>query len=445
MNWIYDLLYRVDPLLLLVGSFFVLVVLRIPIAVSMGLSALVTAVALDLNPNVVINNIYQGMDSFTLLAVPFFLLAGGIMNRGQITARLLELSHALVGHVRGALAHVNVLVSMLFAGISGSPAADAAGIGAIIIPAMVRAGYDRAFSVAVTAASATIGGIIPPSIPMVIYGAFGNVSIGALFLAGVIPGILVGLSQMFVVYLYARNRPELVGPPPEWRRIASAVKGAAAPLGMPILIVGGITMGVFTPTEASVVAVVYGLVLAMLVYRDPDLSLRKLPQVLSDSAVFYSLPLFAVANAMPLGWLIAFLEAPGAIVEFVSGFATSYLGVYASIVVLLLILGTFLSPPVIIIVFLPVIQGLGSLVGAHPIHLGIITVLCLGIGQITPPYGICLLIASEIGGVSVMRAFYTSLGLVGMFLLVIVLCIVFPEIVLFLPRLLMPEAVGSAL
>lgn len=392
-----------NGLVVLLISFFGLVLFRVPIAFSMGLSSMITAWSMGLSLNVIMRNIFEGVNSFSLLAVPFFLLAGMIMNQGKVTDRLLELSQALVGHIRGGLAHVNVLVSMLFAGISGSPAADTSGIGSILVPAMIKAGYDAPFSVAITAASSTIGGIIPPSISMILYGAFGNVSIGALFLGGIVPGVLVGLSQMWIAYLYARKRPELAGPPPSVQRVKRAFLGAAAPLGMPILILGGITSGVFTATEASVVAVIYGLILGFFVYKDKDFTLRNMPGLLSEAVIFYSLALFAVCNAMPMGWLIAYLDGPVMLTSVVQGLVSSYYGVYAAIVVILLILGTFLSPTVIIVIFLPVLQALGNMVGIHPVHLGVITVMVLGIGQITPPYGICLLIASEIGKVPVMR------------------------------------------
>ena len=426
-----------NELLLLIGAFFVLVLLRVPIAFAMGLSSVITAWYIGLPLNIVVRNIFEGVNSFTLLAVPFFLLAGMILNEGKVTERLLELSQALVGHIRGGLAHVNVLVSMLFAGISGSPAADTSGVGSILIPNMIRAGYGRPFSVAITAASSVIGGIIPPSISMILYGAFGNVSIGALFLGGMIPGIMVGLSQMVIGYMYARRRPELTGPAPSLRRIVRAVLGAALPMGMPVLIIGGIVFGVFTATEASVIAVVYGLLIGLAFYRNKTFTLATLPRLFTRAVVFYALPMFAVVNAIPMGWLIAYLDGPQFVATTIGTLVTGYYGIYVCIVLVLLLLGTFLSPPVTIIIFLPVLQVLGNMAGIHPVHLGVVTVMTLGIGQITPPYGICLLIAAEIGRVPVMKAFVTSLGLVAMFLLVVVICIVFPDVIMFAPRAIM--------
>jgi tripartite ATP-independent transporter DctM subunit len=424
-------------LLLLVGSFFVFALLRIPLAFSLGLSSVLVILFLDVSLATVMNNLYEGINQFTLLAVPLFLIAGWLMNEGKVTERLIQFSDSVVGHIRGGLGHVNVFVSMIFAGISGSSAADTAGIGSVLIPAMVKAGYDKPFTVAITACSSTMGIIIPPSIPMIIYGSFGNVSIGSLFLGGIIPGILIGLTQMGVTYYYARKRNYPAGDPPSFHRIIQATKKAVLPLGMPLLIVGGILIGVFTATEASVMAVVYGLSLIFLIYK--SLKLSQLPRILSESAVFYALPMFAVANASVFGWLVAYLEGPERMVALIQALTTSYYGIFFAIIAMLLILGTFLSPIVIIIIFLPILQALGDLAGIHPVHLGVITVMTLAIGLITPPYGICLLIAVTIAELSVLKAFQACFLLIAVFIGIIVLCVIFPDLVLFIPRTFMPR------
>lgn len=426
-------------LAVLVGSFFVLAILRVPLGFSLCLSATLVIMFLDVSLATIINNFYEGINQFPLLAVPLFLLAGKLMEQGKVNEKLVAFADALVGHIKGGLGHVTVVVGMIFAGISGSSAADAAGIGAVIIPSMIRAGYDRAFAVAITTASATMGVIIPPSIPMIIYGSFGNVSIGALFLGGIVPGILIGLTQMLVTYYYAKKRNYPAGGPPSLKRIGQTAKVAAWPLLMPLIIIGGITAGVFTATEASVVAVVYGLVLIVVFYR--TLRLRELPKIFAESAVFYALPMFAVASAGVFGWVVAYLEGPERIVAFVQSFATGYYGVFFAIIGLLLVLGTFLSPIVIIIIFLPVIQALGNTVGIHPVHLGVVTVMTLAIGLITPPYGICLLICVTIGEIQVMEAFRACLLLILFFIFIIVLCVCLPEIVLFAPRTMMAHFV----
>jgi len=425
----------------LIGSFFLLVVLGVPIAFALGISSLLVCVFLGLPVTTLVNQTFHGINSFVLLAVPFFLIAGNLMNLGGVTDRLTRLSRCLVGHIRGGLGHVNVFVSMIFAGLSGSAAADTAGVGAVLIPAMLKSGFDKKFTVAITAASSTIGVIIPPSIPMVLYGAFGEVSIGALFLGGVIPGILVGLSQMLVVWILAARRRYPAYPRASLREAAHSVWEALPPLGMPVLIIGGIVGGVFTPTEASVVALVYGLIVAVLIYREPEVSLRRLPKMLGETVLFYSLPLICVATSGAFGWLIAYLNGPQIIVGFIEKFSLTYYAMYAVIILMLLILGTFLSPIVIIIVFLPVLQGLGDIVQIHPVHLGVITVMVTALGLITPPYGMCLFIASGLANLPIMKSFFAMLLLIGIFLVVVALCVVFPDVILFLPKKLMPTAI----
>ncbi|MGQ9695362.1 MAG: TRAP transporter large permease [Thermodesulfobacteriota bacterium] len=427
-------------LTILIGSFFLLVVLGVPIAFALGISSLIVCLILGLPITTLVNQTFHGINSFVLLAVPFFLIAGNLMNAGGITDRLTRLSRNLIGHIRGGLGHVNVLVSMIFAGLSGSAAADTAGVGAVLIPAMLKSGFDKSFTVAITAASSTIGVIIPPSIPMVLYGAFGEVSIGALFLGGVIPGILVGLTQMLIVWILATNRNYPAYPRAPWREAAKSIWESLPPLGMPLLIIGGIVGGIFTPTEASVIAVVYGLMVIMVIYRDQEVTLSRLPKILGETVIFYSLPLICVATSGAFGWLIAYLNGPQLIVSFIEKFSLSYYGMYAVIILMLLLLGTFLSPIVIIIVFLPVIQGLGDIVQIHPVHLGVITVMVTAIGLITPPYGMCLFIASGLADFPIMKSFLAMLILIGMFLIVVALCVIFPELILFLPKILMPTA-----
>ena len=425
-----------NPLVVLMGSFALFIFLRVPVAFALGVSSLLTIATLGLPFVSVINQMYSSIDSFPLLAVPFFLLLGRLMNHGGITDRLVKLSEALVGHIKGGLGHVNVLVSMLFAGLSGSAAADTAGIGAMLIPAMRKAGFDRGYSVAVTAASSTLGVIIPPSIMMVIYGAVGQVSIGALFLSGVVPGLLIGLSQMGYTLFVAHR----FGYPRKQRRPLRAMGRefvrAIPPLILPLIILGGIIGGIFTATEAAAIAVVYGLLLMMVVYR--SIEFRDIPKLFADAVVEYSLPMLAVASAGIMGWLIAYLDAPTAIAEIITSLTGSPVGIFIMIVLFLLIIGTFLSPITAIIIFLPIIQELGNTFAIDPIHLGIIVVLTLSLGMVTPPYGICLLIAAQIGGISAPRAFVAVLPLIALGLLIIVTGILIPDLFLFLPRMVMP-------
>jgi tripartite ATP-independent transporter DctM subunit len=427
-------------LVILIGSFLVFTCLGIPIAFGLGLSSLLMCLILQMPLTAFFSNAFQGINNFVIMAVPFYLLAAQLMNFGGITDRLLRFSDALIGHIRGGLAYVNVLVSMIFAGISGSSTADAAGEGAIIIPAMVRAGYDRGFSVAITAASSTMGVIIPPSLTMVLYGALGNVSIGALFLGGVIPGILVGLSQMGVTFYYARKRNYPKGKRATLPEFVRSFKGAIFTLGIFVLIVGGTTGGIFTATEAAVVAVVYALLLLLVIYRVPDLKISRIPKVFGEAAIFYSTALFTVVTASAFGWFIAYLKGPEMMVEAVQHITQSYLGVFLALIVIQLVLGTLLASSVIIIVFIGIFQALGNSVGIHPVHLGVVTIMTLALGLITPPVGICLMIDASIGGISLGKAFIESLPLVFAFLIVILLCVLIPDLVLFLPRALIPSS-----
>ncbi|MBM7097645.1 TRAP transporter large permease [Bacillus sp. H-16] len=427
-----------DPLIILLLSFFVLIILRVPIAFALGLSSMLTIYTLGLPFTTIVNQMYSSVNSFPLLAVPLFLLLGRLMNDGGITDRLVNLSSSLVGHIRGGLGHINVTVSMMFAGLSGSAAADTAGVGAMMIPAMKKAKFDPAFAVALTAVSSTLGVIIPPSILMVIYGAVAQVSIGALFLAGVVPGILIAVMQMVYTYVLAVRKGFPASPKTSVRQKGMDLWKALPVLLLPIIIIAGITGGIFTATEAAAVAVAYGFIL-MIFYR--SINFRKLPGILADSVVNYSLPMMAVASAGIMGWLIAMLGAPEIIAGFITGITTNQTAVYLLIVLFLLVIGTFLSPVTSVIIFMPIIQELGQVAGAHPLHLGIIVILTLSLGMVTPPYGICLLIATQIGEVSTPKAFLAILPLIGITLGIIIIGLLVPDLFMFLPRMLMPDVV----
>ncbi len=426
-------------ILILFVSFFAMVAIRVPVAYSLALSSLLVIAIEGLNPVTFVQQMFHGLNSFPLLAVPFFLLAGQLLNSGYITDRLIRLAQALVGHIRGGLAHINIVVSMIFAGMSGSSTADTAGVGTVLIPAMVKRGYDHKFTIALTAASSTMGVIIPPSILMVIYGAMGNVSIGGLFLAGAIPGAIVGFSQMLYSY-YAAVRH---GYPAEGRaslhELGAAAKGGVLPLMVPIIIVGGVLTGKFTATEAGMIATVYVMILIFGVYR--SLNIRKLPEVLMNTAVIYSQPLLAVAAATIFGWLLAFFQAPEAVAELAGGIVDSSMLTVMFIAVVFVVVGTFMDAVPAIIIFLPIVDHLVTVSGASAIHTGLVVVMTLALGLITPPYGLCLLIACVLGKTPVTSVMRQMMVFYALFVVVIVLIIVFPEISLWLPRLVMPKFV----
>ena len=421
----------------LIGIFFILCIIRVPIPFALGISSLIIMLYCGIRPRQVVVHMMRNVDMFPLLAIPLFILAGEIMNKSDLTERLLGFASALVGHIRGGLAHVNIVVSMILAGVSGSSTADAAGVGAVLIPAMTRAGYPANFTVAVTAMSSTLGNIIPPSIYMVVYGAMGGVSVGALFLGGAIPGLMIGLSQMGVTMWYAKRKNFPFSEPLTWKQKAQATQRASLALLIPVIIVGGIISGFYSPTEAAVTLVFYCLFLTLFIYR--SLKFSEVPGVLLAGARVSVLPLFTVACAGPFGWLIGYLRGPDMVANAMISLTQEPLLIMALLIGFLLILGTFLSEIATIIIFLPIIQKLGEMGGMHPVQLGVIVVMILCLGLVTPPYGICLLICCGIGKVSVLDAFMQCMFFVLLFVGVVWLCVLVPDITLWLPSVIMPD------
>jgi tripartite ATP-independent transporter DctM subunit len=429
-----------DPVLMLFLLFFGLMILGVPIAYSLGASSLVIILLEGLPLSIVAQKAYQSLDSFILLAVPFFLIVGTLMNSSTITQRLLDLASAMFGKTRGALAKVNVVASMMFGGLSGSSVADVAGIGSVLIPAMIRNGYSRSYAVAVTAASSTIGIIIPPSIFMAVYGAVGDVSIGALFLAGLVPGLLIGFSQLAYCGYLARKENHPAGEPFSGKRLAIATRRGIMPFGVTVVIIGGIIAGIFTATEAAAVAVLYVLALAVF-YR--TLSFGSFNASLKEAVDTLGPTLFCVAMGGLFAWVLAFYQFPEMVGALVKGMDLSPTWVLLFIMALFFVVGTFESGVASIIIFLPVIQPMAAAAGLDPVHVGVIVCVTLALGLITPPYGLCLFIAAKIGSISVDKAFVAVLPWIGLFLVVDVALVIFPDLVLFLPKLLVPEFMGK--
>ena len=426
-----------NPLVLLLGGFFVLIAFRVNIGFALILSSIGVILWEDLPLASVINQMYSNTESFTLLAVPFFMFLGRILNAGTITDRLLKVADASVGHIRGGLGHVNVFTSMIFASLSGSAAADTASVGSILIPAMKKAGYSPAFAVALTAASSTLGVIIPPSIILIVYGAFGNVSIGALFLGGIVPGVTIGLFMMAYTYVTAIREGYPANPFPGIATFAKAVWRGAAAMLIPVFVLGGVIAGIFTPTEAAISAVVWALFLTFIIYR--DVPIRELPGLLTRATMDFAVPLFTVAGAGIFGWLIAYLGAAEIVVNFITAQTDSPVGIMLLLIGFLLLIGTVLNPISAVLIFLPIIQALGDQANMNPVHMGVLSTIVLSVGLITPPYGICLLIASQIGDVPLGKAMLAVIPIVALTILVAVLSIFFPEIVLALPKWSFPN------
>jgi tripartite ATP-independent transporter DctM subunit len=429
-----------DPLvaaLVLFGLFLALVFLRVPVAFALGLACVpVILLTEDVSFFAIIDRTYNSFNSFLLLSVPFFLLAANLMNATGVTKRLIDLATATVGHLPGGLGHINVFVSMLFAGVSGSSTADAAGIGKVLIPAMLKQGYDRSFTIAVTACSSVMGVIIPPSILMLIWGGTMSISVGALFLAGIIPGLLLGLSMMVTVYFYAIKYNYPRHEKASLSHFVKAFAGAIPGLVTPLIILVGISFGYFTPTEASAIAVVYSIGIGI-VYRTLDF--RTFAHHLSDSARLVGVTLFCVGTASVFSWLLAFYRVPQALVDLIQSFGFGPNGIILIIALVFLIVGLFIDAIPAIIIMGGILYPLAQASGIHPIHFSIVGVVALAFGLVTPPYGMCLLIAARIGEMPIHQVlkdvFVVLIPMIGILL---ALCW-FPEIVLALPRWIAPQ------
>ena len=423
---------------ILFPTFIVLIILRVPVAFALGLACAPVLLLSDrLTPIVLMNEMFKSYNAFILLAVPFFLLAANLMNASGITDRLIRFSRALVGHLTGGLGHVNVVVSMLFAGISGSSTADAAGIGSLLIPQMKKQGFSTSFSVAITACSSVMGVIIPPSIMMVVWGGLMSVSIGGLFLAGVVPGVLIAASQMLAVYIYAKSNNYETTQRSNLKELFVALIQAIPPLMTPVIIVGGIVGGVFTPTEASAVAVVYSLLLGVIGYR--TLNLSKVVKAFYEAGRFSAVSLFCVGTASAFGWLLAYYKVPLAIVEFLKPFGVGPVSTGLIIAGSFLFIGMFIDAIPAIIILGTVLLPLAQYAGIHDIHFAIIGVVSLAFGLVSPPYGLCLMISCAIGEIKIIDALRDVFLILIPMLLILLVIILLPDLILYLPRLLMPR------
>ena len=426
--------------LILFGLFFALLMLRVPVAFALGL-ACVPVFFIDerLTPFLLLNEMLKSYNSFLLLAIPFFLLAANLMNAAGITEKLITLARTIVGHLPGGLGHVNVVVSMLFAGISGSSTAETAGVGGVLIPAMKKQGFDARFTVALTACASVMGVIIPPSILMVVWGGVISVSIGGLFLAGILPGVMIGLSLMVVVVIYAKLRHYPIYPRATLAEFGSALLHALLPMATPAIIVGGIVGGFFTPTEASVVAVIYALLLGTLVYR--TVGIREIPTVLYESARFAAISLFCIGTASAFGWLLAYFHVPQVFVNWVSGWGGGPISVGFIVAGSFLVIGCFIDAIPAIIILGTILAPLAASVGLHPLHFAIIGVISIAFGLVTPPYGLCLMIACSLGKVTMRETLRDVIVFLIPMLGVLTFVILFPDAILAIPRWLMPAFV----
>jgi tripartite ATP-independent transporter DctM subunit len=420
--------------LALIGGFLFLLIIGVPVAISLAGSSLIYVMLEGVQPHlVVLHRMIGGIDSFPLLAIPFFIMAGSLMNSCGITNRIYDFALALVGWLKGGLGHVNVVGSVIFAGMSGTAVADAGGLGNIEIRAMRDHGYSVDFAVGVTGASSTVGPIIPPSLPFVIYGVMANASIGKLFAAGVIPGLVMALTMMIMVTYYAHTRG--------WHRDAKfsivalwrTFKRAFLPLLTPIILVGGMTAGIFTPTEAAIAATVYAIFLGMAVYR--TLSVKKLIKVSMETAETTALILLIVAGASIFGYLITLTKVTDNVSALVLSITTTPWMVLLLVNIFLLIVGCFMETIAAITILVPVLLPLMAKIGVDPVHFGLIMVLNLMIGLLTPPVGMVLYILARVSGISFERATRACLPFLIPLLISLALVTYWPGMVMYLPNL----------
>jgi len=418
---------------LLFTTFAVCLVLGVPVGISLGLAAAVYLVGAGIDLSVVPQFMFAGMDSFVLLCIPGFVLAGNLMNGGGITDQIVRFGNAVVGHIRGGLGLANVLGSMIFAGISGTAVAETASIGSVMIPAMRKSGYDAPFAAAVTAAASTVGPIIPPSVPMIIVGTLTGLSVGKMFLAGAIPGLLLGLGMMVTVYILSRKRGYPKGAWSGLGHVLSTSRGAFWALLMTGVILFGIVGGFFTPTEASIISALYAFVVGLFIYK--GFKLTHLPAILLESAIGSGALILLVGLANVFGWILTSEQIPQMIADAMLSLTTNKYLIILLINILLLIVGTFMETIAALIILFPPLLAVAVKVGIDPVHFATFAVLNLMIGLTTPPVGVCLFVAANIAKVSLASVSRAILPFLLCNIVILLIVSYIPEVSLWLPSL----------
>jgi|SRR5690625_536422 len=411
-------------------TFFVLIFLNVPIAFALGISSLAYfIISGDFVLTLLPQTMFKALDSFPLMAAPFFILAGKLMEHGGISKRLIAFAQSIVGQLKGGLAHVGVITCMFFAALSGSASATTAAIAGLLVPSMVKAGYDRSFSTAVTAAAGTTGIMIPPSVPLIIYGVTASVSVSDLFIAGIVPGVLVGLSFMLVCYIISVLKDYKTSEKTSVRKIIISFKESFLALLMPIIILGGIYGGIFTPTEASVVAVVYGFVIGAFVYK--ELNIAAFKEIFVSSAVTSSVILLLISTASIFGTILTREQIPHSVATFIADSALSDIGIILLVNLLLLLVGTFMETIAAIIILTPLLVPVITGTGMDPVHFGIIMIVNLAIGLITPPVGVNIFVGTQVGRVPYESLVKALLPFLLMMIIDLLLITFIPSISLF--------------
>jgi tripartite ATP-independent transporter DctM subunit len=413
--------------------------LGVPVAFSLMAGVLVGTAMTPITFQSMIGQLFNGIDSESLMAIPFFLLVGELMTSANVVIRIAELSQAMVGHIRGGLAQVTTVFSMFFSGMSGSSSADVAVLSRTMAKPMAQEGYSPQFVAALIAAASTIAALVPPSIMAVVYGAIGNVSIAGLFLGGVLPGLMIGGGLMIYCYFFGpagfRRKRATFG------QLGTAGKGAALPLMIPVILLGGIMTGWFTPTEAGVIAIVY--ILTIVIPLLNPRHMKNVPHDFVQAGLIFSLPLITIAAASAFGWMLAYLRGPIVVAGWIGSMAgTDPVMIMFLLVIVFVIVGDFIEPIPAIIIFMPVVTNLTDVADIKPVHMGVVLIVTLAFGLITPPYGLALLMASKFVGTSFNSALKASLPIYVIFFATIAFTIFFPSAVLWLPKTVFPESVG---
>ncbi|MBL0243824.1 MAG: TRAP transporter large permease [Rhodoferax sp.] len=430
-------------IVLLFGLMFTLMALGLPVALSIGLPAIGLIVTPGVFPataslaalgQTIVQQLFSGVDSFDLLAVPLFMIAGALMETGGISRRLIDFCSSLVGWAHGGLAAAAIVASMIIAGISGSAAADTAAIGAVVIPAMIRQGYPAAFAAAVVAAGGAIGVIIPPSIPMVIFGFMTNISTSQLFAGGMLVGLLLGLSFMAVAVWISWRKGYGQRVPFRWTEVARTGRAAAWSLGAPVVVLGGILSGIVTVTEAAALAVFYALLVGTLINR--ELAWKDLPQLIIKSQVAAGGILFIIAMAKIFGWLLAMQQGARLLDVFVNSLSLPPTGLLLLVMALLLVVGCVMETTAALLLMVPVLALLTPQMMVDPVHFGVLVVVNLAIGMMTPPVGICLFVSCGIAGISLGKISRAVMPLVAVAMLDLLIAALWPPLTMWLPTLL---------
>ncbi len=426
-------------LLLMTFLFLTFGYMGVPVAFSLMAGVLIGTMLTDVTFATIFQKMFDGIDSEALLAIPFFLLVGELMGSANVVVRIVNLSLSLVGHIRGGLSQTVAVFSMFFSEMSGSTTADVAVMTRALGEPMKKEGYSPPFIAALIAAASTIAALVPPSITAVVYGATGNVSIAGLFMAGIVPGLMIGFGLMIYCYLFG---PEgMRRPRATFGQFTDAVKAAALPLMIPVILLGGILTGWFTPTEAGVVAVSW-IIFVVIPMLNPA-HIRKLPHDFCQAALIYSLPLITIAAASAFGWMLAYLRGALVIADWITGICGNDPHLIMLMLVLLFtIVGDFIEPVPTIIIFMPLVNALTQAGDINAVHMGVVLIATLAFGLITPPYGLVLLMASKFVGVKFSSALRASLPIYLVFLFTIGFTIYFPKVVLWLPKQVIPESVG---